>query len=206
MSFYHDLSSSVSESMLTWPGDPTFRRRVSRGESGAQTTEFTMGTHTGTHIDAPKHVLGRSHIGIDAVPLDILLGPATLVDLSSRCSPVTAERLCRHLPRGAPRRLLLRLRPGPLAADHWQDFPALHQSAANWLVHENVRLLGVDVPSVDSPEATDLAVHRILLAGNLVIVENLVLDDIEPGEWQLACLPLKLADADGAPARAVLWR
>ncbi len=134
-----------------------------------------------------------------------MVGAAVVVDLSD-CATLTADTLAAQFGSSAPQRLLLKLRAMPLTATNFMDFHAPDESAAHWLVQQGVRLLGLDVPSADAPEAEELVVHRILLEAGIIIVENLLLGDVASGEWQLACLPLKLMGADGAPVRAVLWR
>jgi arylformamidase len=205
MKQFHDLTLGIAEAMPVWPGDAPLQRTVSRHASGVQVTRFSLGAHAGTHLDAPRHVLGDGYPGVESLALDILVGAAVVVDLSGYTA-LTADTLAAQLGATAPQRLLLKLRATPLTATNFMAFHSPDESAAHWLVQQGVRLLGLDVPSADAPEAEELAVHRILLTAGIIIVENLLLGDVASGEWQLACLPLKLMGADGAPARAVLWR
>jgi len=92
-----------------------------------------------------------------------------------------------------------------MTPESYLRYSALEADAARWLVDRGVRLVGIDAPSVDAPDSSDLPVHRALLEAGVIIIENLALDCIAPGEWQCACLPIKLSGADGAPARVLLW-
>jgi arylformamidase len=200
-----DATLTISPQMPVWPGDPPARLTVAHHDSGLQVTQLCLGAHTGTHVDAPRHLLGPEAAAIDDLSLEALCGPGVVADLSM------LERLDRAglqacLGSEPPLRLLLRLRAAPMTAANYLAFWALEVDAAQWLVERGVRLVGVDVPSVDAPESADLPVHRVLLEGGVIIVENLALSHIAPGAWQCACLPLRLAGADGAPARVALWR
>jgi len=193
-----------------WPGDEPVQSSALRYDNGVQVGRFAMGAHTGTHVDAPRHVLGPDADGVEALDLGLLVGEAAVVDLTSAVPPGVKSfgdrALSAQLGDNAPLRLLLRLRPKPTSQTTFLAYPAPDLSAARWLVAHGVRLLGLDVPSVDVPEAEDLAVHRVLLEAGLVIVENLMLCGVPVGSWQFACLPLRLVGADGAPARVLLWR
>jgi len=200
----YDVTLGLSEQLPVWAGDQPFQQSQRFYDNGLQVTRFAMGAHVGTHLDAPRHMLGADTPGIDRVPLDALVGPATVADLTTG-ETLDAAALAARLGAQPPRRLLLKLRAAPMTAETFMAYAALDVSAAHWLVAHGVGLLGVDVPSVDAPESDTFPVHRILLGAGVVIVENLAVDAIAPGAWQCAGLPLKLVGADGAPARVVLW-
>ena len=201
----YDISLGLSEQMPVWAGDQPLQQSLRYYENGLQVTRFTMGAHAGTHMDAPRHMLGASAPSIDHVPLDALVGPATVADLTA-IETLNAAALAARLGEQPPCRLLLKLRADPMTAATFMAYAAPDVGAARWLVAHGVRLLGLDVPSVDAPESDEYPVHRVLLKAGVVIIENLVLDEIAAGDYQCACLPLKLLGADGAPARVVLWR
>jgi arylformamidase len=176
--------------------------RVERGDVAA-VSRLTLSTHAGTHVDPPAHFLPGGAT-VDILPLDVLVGPAVVVDLSGG-GPIDAARLAAAVPGddsgdGGGRRLLLRTG----AADEVPTADgALTEDAARWLVERGVRLVGADTLSIE-PATDTYPVHRILLDAGVVIVEGLDLFGVTPGRYQLACLPLRIAGGDGAPARAVL--
>ena len=172
----------------------------------ANVSHLSCSVHTGTHVDAPRHFIEGAP-AVDQMALDVLLGPAHVCYLpgAERIYPSDLERL--GLPQHAER-LLLRTRNSELWArnvtEFTPDYVALTAEAAQWLVRRGIRLIGVDYLSVqlfDDPEPTT---HRTLLAAGVIIIEGLNLHNVAPGVYHLVCLPLRLAGADGAPARAVL--
>lgn len=203
----HDLTLIVSERLPAYLGDP--RPGLSpwlRRSAGAEfdVSVLRIGTHTGTHVDAPAHCIDGD-TGVDALPLDALCGPAFVLDLALRATdngPIAADELA-AVP-DACTRLLLRTHDG---AD-WraERAPAplgLAEEAARVLVERDIALVGIDRLSI-APADAELSVHRTLLEAGIVIVEGLDLGGVRQGEYELYCLPLKLAGADGAPARAIL--
>jgi arylformamidase len=186
-----DVTAPLGPGTRVYPGDPAVALTplsVADGRDGFALSRVTLGTHAGTHVDPPAHLLPGG-VTVDRLPLDLLIGPARLVDVDQG-RPVTAEDLA-VVPRRT-RRLLLRTGEMPLTDE-----------AARLLVARGVRLVGVDGLSV-APVENPAPIHRILLAAGLVIVEGLALDGVPPGAYHLICLPLRLAGGDGAPARAVL--
>lgn len=202
MSLY-DLTQTLSPELPVWPGDPpvvlTALASLSGGDD-CNLSALSLSAHGGTHVDAPRHYLADG-VGADQLPLSALVGPAWLAAAPARGDTLDAAALAAlDLPPGT-RRLLLRTR----LADSPEHWAGLSIDAANWLVARGVILVGVDGPSV-APLGELVAPHRVLLAAGVVVVENLLLAGVPAGGWQLACLPLKLAGADGAPARVVVWR
>ena len=200
----HDATRPVFPGMPVWPGDSPCRiawtGRIARGAE-ANTAELSCSVHAGTHADGPYHVL-EDGARIGDAPLDAFLGPAHLVDAGGLES-IEADWLAAHLPPGAERILF---RTGC-----WRDpaifparFPAPTPDAARLLVERGIRLVGTDAPSVDPYDSPDLPAHRVLLRAGMGILENLLLDGIRPGAYDLIALPLRLADADSSPVRAIL--
>ena len=158
-------------------------------------------------MDAPAHFLADG-AAVDALPLDVLVGPAFVASLPEAESVSAVDLAGLHLPQGTSR-LLLKTRNSGLWSAHpgefRTDYVALTADAAQWLVDRHVRLVGVDYLSVqrygDSPRT-----HQLLLAAGVVIVEGLDLSRVAAGPYELICLPLRLTGAEGAPARAVLRR
>jgi arylformamidase len=204
----YDISLTLSPSLVVWPGDPpvtiTQPASMDRGD-GFSITRLDIGAHVGTHVDAPAHFV-RGGAGVDQLDLDVLIGPAIVVD-GRGVEALTADVLeSLAIPAGS-QRVLFRTRNSELwrkgQHDFDEDFVAVAADGASWLVEHGVRLVGIDYLSV-APFADSAPTHQILLAAGVIAVENLNLSEVEPGEYQLVCLPLKIAGADGAPARAVL--
>lgn len=206
----YDVTVTLSPGMPTWDGEPAPEIRLLKqaGVDGepAQVSVITLGSHCGTHIDAPVHFIPGG-AGIDALPLDALVGPCRVVSLDpaahGRAHIAPAD--LGPAARGAER-LLLKTSGGAFWSDPQfrRDFVALTGEAAAWLVEQGVRLVGIDYLSVDPYDADPYVAHLTLLGAGVVILEGLDLRAVPPGVYDLCALPLKLAGADGAPARVVL--
>jgi arylformamidase len=204
----YDISLPISESLVVWPGDPPIRitqpYHLDRGDE-ATVTRLDMGAHTGTHVDAPAHfVPGGS--GVDDLDLNVLVGPALVVD-AREADALSADVLeTLPIPPGTER-VLFRTRNSDLwtrgKRKFHEDFVAISEGGARWLIERGVRLVGVDYLSV-APFDAVIPTHRALLHAGVVAIEGLDLSGIGPGAYQLVCLPLKIVGADGAPARAIL--
>lgn len=201
----YDLSLSISPSMVTWPGDPQVRVepriRIARGQP-ANVSEMCLGSHTGTHVDPPYH-FDEHGIKVDELPLEVLVGRAWVCSLDSK-RDIEVSDLQGAVPKGAVR-LLLRTSNSDLWHREMQefedDFVALTVEAARWIVEQGTRLLGVDYLSLERPGSAGHPVHHALLGAGVIVVEGLDLSSLENGWYNLYCLPLKVADGDGAPAR-----
>jgi arylformamidase len=204
----HDLSLPISDSFIVWPGDSPVRMiytsHIDRGDYATLTT-IEMGTHTGTHVDAPAHFIPGGE-GVDALDLDVLVGPALVVH-APEAGAISAPVLEKMEIPASTERLLLRTRN----SDRWasgekgffNDFVAITEGGAAWLVERDIRLVGIDSLSV-GPYADPIPTHRILLGAGVIAVEGLNLSRIAQGQYQFVCLPLRLVGRDGAPARAIL--
>jgi len=201
----HDVSLPLSDLLPQWPGDPPFRRELAlalaRGDV-ANVSRLDFGAHTGTHVDAPNHFV-EGAAGIDQVPLEVLVGPCRVVYAEAQGTELGVEDV-----RERAERLLIKT-PNSLLwsrqAPFQERFVAVGEELARELVRDGVRLVGVDYLSVerfDTP--AEHPVHRTLLEAGIVVVEGLDLSRVEPGGYELYCLPLKLADSDGGPARVIL--
>jgi arylformamidase len=169
---------------------------------------YSLGAHSGTHIDAPMHFV-RDGASIDRVPLDRLIGPARVVEIADNVQAIDAAELSRHAWRGAPR-VLFRTRS---SVRGWMSSPAFHRDfayiapdAAHLLADAGVLLVGIDYISAEQFGAPAPRAHWALLGKGIPIVEGLALESVRTGEYDLIVLPLKVAGHEGAPARAVLRR
>lgn len=206
----YDISLTISPDLPTWPGDPKITLdRFSKMEEGApcNVTQISACVHVGTHVDAPYHFLGGQAQTVEQLPLNLLTGRAYVLHLPDQVNLITAEVLERAGVPPRTRRLLFKTRNSAYWSGKVQtfqeEFVALSPDGAQYIVDHGVRLVGVDYLSVapfSEPERT----HEILLQAGVVVVEGLNLSQVSQGRYALYCLPLKIAGADGAPARAIL--
>jgi len=209
MSVIYDVSLTISNGMTVWPGDPGVHvERTLRMEDGAPANVSTiqMGTHTGTHVDAPFHFVPDGK-PVDTLPLDILTGPAVVCHLPDAEAIDVTQVQSLDLPAGT-QRLLFKTRNSRWweegVREFQRDFVALTPDAARWVVDRGIRLVGVDYLSVQRFHDHRPTTHVTLLRAGVVIIEGLNLSKVPAGEYNLYCLPLKLLGADGAPSRAIL--
>ena len=205
----HDISVLVHEGTPIWPGDPKLSMQLasSIAKGGvANVTCIEMGAHTGTHMDAPFH-FDANGAGIDRLPLEILIGPCRVFDLSALTGQITQAVLEKCDLTGVTRALFKTRNSRHWAKnDHKFDkkFLAVAADAAKYLVERGVKLVGVDYLSVEAFGSTEHPVHDTLLGAGVVIIETLDLSEVTAGDYELIALPVKLKGADGAPARVVL--
>lgn len=204
-----DVSVPISFTLPVWPGEPrvVLRQMMSLAAgNSANVSHLSLGVHTGTHVDAPSHFI-HGGVTVDQLPLDVLIGPASVCHLNDveEISRSNLDQL--SLPPNTCR-LLLSTRNSMLWAqgstEFKPDFVALTPNAATWVVERGIRLIGVDYLSIQRFQDSEPTTHRTLLSAGVVIVEGLNLSNVPPGSYQLVCLPLKLEGCDGAPARVVL--
>jgi arylformamidase len=207
----HDVSLVLRPDMISWPGEPAPKieplRRIARGDT-ANVSVVTISDHAGTHVDPPLHFLEGGNTA-DKLPVDALVGPCVVVAFDGP-GHVSGEWLDRaKLPAGTER-ILFKTRNsarwGDPNAPFTRDFTTINASAARWCVAHRIRLVGIDYLSIEpqGPEKEGYPVHKTLLGANVVIVEGLDLRDVEPGQYELVCAPIKLLNGDGAPARVFL--
>ena len=201
-----DVTRLIHHAVPVYEGDPEVSIEpwlsIARG-SPVNVSRLSMGSHTGTHVDAPAH-LREGAPGVDQLPLDVLIGPARVVDLGVS-APIDVACL-RGVDLPSYRRLLFKIRALERAQEEISrgDFAGFTEDAARLLVHAGVRLVGVDALSVDSLESSSLPAHHVFLETGVIILEGLDLSAVPPGDYELLCLPLKIQSGDGAPARVVL--
>lgn len=199
-----DLSPQVSPDAPLFPGDEPYALRwTARLGPGCPVnlSAITMSPHVGAHADAPLHYAAGAP-AIDAVDLGPYLGLCRVIHAIA-CGPLITVQHLEHAAAGLPERVLVRTRA---QADRvWRaDFPAYAPEAVAWLAARGVRLIGIDTPSVDPAASKALDSHQQLRDHDLRVLENLVLDDVPAGDYELIALPLKLAGACASPVRAVL--
>src|SRR5271156_3797981 len=209
-----DLSLPIEEGMMTFPTHwhPVVEVTIlgRHGIEGRETRKLVLGTHIGTHADAPRHFIPNGAT-IDEVPLDVLIGPATLADFTG-CRPlqeIDIADLKQRLGENVPVRLILRTGWSEYFGDmkFYNEYPFLSENAAQWLVEKGVRLIAMDTPSPDNPAHSrgtpkDSPNHKVLLGAGVVLVEYVTnLKSLSSSEVELIVMPLKLKGCDGSPAR-----
>jgi len=202
-----DISIPIQEGMVNWPGDEPVRvettHSLENGDSN-NLSSISMSSHTGTHMDAPLHFI-HGDKGIDELPLDIVIGRARIIEILDTESVKPGE-LSRHKIHGGERVLLKTYN----SYHNWsikefnENFVHITVKAARYLAACGIKLLGVDYLSVGGYKGNGDEVHKTLLEAGIWIIEGLNLSHVEPGKYDLICLPLKIVGADGAPARAIL--
>lgn len=204
-----DITWPLSNDTVVWPGDPSVAighdAQISQGDR-YHTSTIRFGSHSGTHIDAPRHLVSNG-AAVSDIPLDWLIGPCTVIETSA--APLITQKDLSGLNLKNCSRLLIKTSNTEKLKSHaalfLEDFIALDASAADWLINAGIRLIGIDYMSIENPKySPELTVHKKLLSRNIVILENVDLSQVLPGEYELMVLPLKILHADGAPVRAVL--
>jgi arylformamidase len=207
-----DVSAPLSPAITpVYEGNPPLQVRftmdMDRGDA-LDLSMISMGTHTGTHVDAPLHFV-KGAAPIDEVPLDRLVGPALVIDVDPRVIAITAAELERYPWRGA-KRILFRTRNSVNAwiidPQFHRDFTFVAPDAAQLMADNGVQLVGIDYLSIEQFGAPVARTHQILLGRGIPIVEGLDLRAVVPGEYDFVVLPLKIMGHEAAPARAILRR
>jgi arylformamidase len=205
-----DVSIPLRNGMSGWPGDAEFTRTLTHSmAAGAANnlSQLSTSAHAGTHMDAPLHFIAGA-AAIDTMPIDAVVGRARVIQIRDAEAIHTQELEAHALQPGD--RVLFRTRNSERRlAEHEfaTDFVYISPDAARYLVERGVRTVGVDYLSVGAfREESGRETHRVLLGAGIWVIEGLNLADVEPGEYELICLPLRLVGSDGAPARAVLRR
>lgn len=198
-----DVSVVVRPGMVVWPGDPDVRAELASAIADgdeANVTRLSLGAHTGTHVDAPVHFFDGAE-GAEALPLDALVGPCVVVEATTADRELGPEAF--DSVADGVERVLFKTRNSELWAREGfvDDFVTLGDGAVREVVRRGLRLVGIDYLSIG-----DSGAHRTLLRAGVVPLESLDLRGVDPGVYRLVCLPLRLAGADGAPARTILVR
>lgn len=203
----YDVSMPLRDGMPFYTGSTPFRRVLTHELAKGQPvneSKLDMGAHNGTHVDAPLH-FEKDGFPVDRIPVENLLGPARLVHFPKRDC---IDRIdLENLDWRGVERVLFRTRN----SDHWAaggafdpTFVYLTGAGAKFLVEKRVRLVGIDSLGIEQYGLKDHPAHHALLQAGITIVEGLSLVDVPPGDYTLFCGPLRIAGADGAPARAFL--
>ena len=203
-----DVSLTLKSNMVHWPGDPPFSiehvREMDKGDT-VNLSKITMGAHSGTHVDAPVHFI-KGAKGVDRIAIDSLIGPARIIEIAD-ADTIKEKELAGHgIMKGE--RILLRTRNSVnkiLYKDTFtEDFVHMEKDAAEFLVACGIKTIGVDYLSVGGYKKNGPDVHKMLLGAGILIIEGLDFTEALPGLYDMICLPMKILDSDGAPARVIL--
>jgi arylformamidase len=201
----HDVTVPLAPGMLAYPGDLPFALEpVQRlGADPCNLSRMVLTTHTGTHVDAPAHFLAGGTT-VDHLPLEILLGKARVVELLARERVERADLEALDLRDDLRVLLKTRMSGQMLKSGYQEDHLYLSEDAAHYLAQAGIKLVGFDYLSIDRFGSADFPAHHALLEAGVVVVEGLDLSEVEPGEYDMSCLPLRVGAGDAAPARVVL--
>jgi arylformamidase len=203
-----DVSVPLDAALASYPGNTPYSlepiKRIAHGDSSNVST-LHMSAHSGTHVDAPRHFFDAAP-GVEGLPLEMLCGRARVIELTTR-KAITAEDLAPH-DLSEDVRVLIKTHNSRLwgSPEFQRDFIGVAESGAKYLVEHGIKVVGVDYVSVEAFKAPGAPAHHVLLGGGTIVIEGLNLRDIEPGVYELLCLPLLAVGSDGGPARVVLRR
>ncbi|MCA1029803.1 arylformamidase [Bacillus timonensis] len=199
-----DISMPLHNKTAGWPGDTPFTFEVNwtKEQTGSVNVgKLEMSTHIGTHIDAPFHYDNEGKRVLQ-LELDRYIGKARVVDVSGKQQITPDDLLSVDLEE--VERVLFKTKSWKDRTVFPENITYLSPNLPSFLAEKGVKLIGVDVPSVDPLDSKDLQAHHQLLANDIHILEGIVLDDVDEGIYELVALPLPLQDADGSPVRAIL--
>lgn len=204
----YDISVAISTLLPVWPGDRPIELELTssiRNGAPCNVTEIRMCSHAGTHIDAPSHFSDDGET-IDQLPLERVVGPCVVIECGAT-TLIEKSDIAEHQLRGVTR-VLLKTTNSALwnngAAEFAKGFISLGFTAAEYLIGQGVKLVGIDYLSIEEYSSADNPVHKLLLNNDVTILEGIDLSEITAGQYELLCLPLRLSGCDGAPVRAVL--
>lgn len=204
-----DLSHIMHPAMPIYPGDelPNFKKVATIDKNGYRETKITLHSHTGTHIDAPAHMLKHGNF-LENIEINSFFGKAIILNFDNRKNPlINLDALLLHQEKIKKVEFVI-IKTG--WSKYWgenkyyENYPYLSKEAAEWLSEFNLKGIGIDAISIDRSDTNNFIVHKILLARNIFIIENLTnLDSVQNDYFMLSVLPLKYKGADGSPVRAI---
>src|SRR4029450_8115272 len=210
-----DISRTLSNDLAEWPGDEPCHFQLTREKTKGESVNLgaiSMSVHNGTHADAPVH-FDTNGESIEKAPLETYLGRATVVDLAQAFSQSKEKHLITIEDLRPPAEQIAATSRLLVKTGRWSDstvfpnqIPVIAADVPAWLQKNGVKLLGMDLPSVDEIDSKSLQNHHALARAGIAIGESLDLGGVASGIDQFAALPLKIAGGDGAPIRAILWR
>lgn len=204
MTKWIDISQPLQNNIAHWPEDQPFHYEttVTKADSGSVNIgKITTSTHIGTHVDAPFHFLNEGKRILD-MDIERYIGRCKVIDVSP--FPQIDEKALRSVLTSSVERLLIKTALPNRPERFPKDVPPITQDGAAYMAKMNVKLVGVDTPSVDRISSKDLSGHHALYENDIYILENVMLDHVDEGDYELIALPLAMKEADGSPVRAVI--
>lgn len=202
----HDVTLPLSEDMIVYPGDPPVKIErksiINKNEGTSNLSHYSFGSHSGTHVDPPIHFI-ENGVTVDKLPLELLMGRARVVEVTA---PRIDEAVLEEFDFTVDARVLFKTRNSYLLSgkNFVEEYVYVTPGAARSLVSNGIKVVGIDYLSIEKFGDESYETHKTLLGAGTVIIEGLDLREIEPGDYEMICLPLKVKDGDGAPARVVL--
>ena len=200
-----DISPPVHRAAPVFPGDTPYQQQwaATLGPGcPVNVATLTLSPHVGAHADAPLHY-SPDGAAVGALDLAPYLGPCRVIHAIG-CGPLVRPEHLRHATQGLPPRVLVRSY-ARMPQDYFDTaLPAFAPETLEWLADQGVQLVGIDSASVDPADSKTLDSHQVLRRRGLRVLENLLLDEVPEGDYELIALPLKLTEADASPVRAVL--
>lgn len=204
----YDITVALSPAIPVYPGDPAFQtKEIASLTAGdiCTVSHLSFGSHTGTHVDPPSHFIAGA-MTLDELPLEVLIGKARVFDVGQ--IDVIDLAFVANADLAGASRVLFKTRNSRLwqkgVGEFDKSFVYLETDAAEALVAAGVKLVGIDYLSIEKFNFEQPTTHRALLGNNVIIVEGLNLSEVPAGDYELICLPMKIKQGDGAPARVVL--
>ena len=201
-----DITVPLDAALPNYPGNTPFSleaiKRLARGDS-SNVSSIHMSAHAGTHVDAPRHFFDNGS-GADALPLEMLVGRARVIEVKSRKGIGPDELSSVDLSEDV--RLLIKTSNSRLwgTPEFYPGYVGVTEAGARHLIDHGIKVVGVDYLSVEEFKKPGAPAHHVLLGGGTIVIEGLNLRDVPPGTYEMFCLPLRIVGADGAPARVVL--
>lgn len=204
MAIYYDITIEMKNSMIVYEGDPEFKMDnvYEVKKDGYNVSKLTMGSHTGTHIDAPKHFFEEKN-SVSDIPMEKLIGNAKVFFIDKNFIDYDDIK---DLNIGKHDKILFKTLNSTLIEDRefHKDFVTLTRKAAKFLIKREIDMVGIDYMSIEDFRSEDGIVHKILLSNDVVVLEYIDLRKVDPGNYEIIALPLKIKDCDGSPARVIL--
>lgn len=203
-----DVSVPLDANLPLYPGNTPFSieaiKRMARGDS-SNVSSLHLSAHAGTHVDAPNHVLDGAAAS-ESLPIELLIGRTRVIEITTRTG-IGRDELAGY-DFSEDLRLLIKTANSRLWAspDFHKDYVGVTEAGARYLVERGIKVVGVDYLSVEEFKKPGAPAHRTLLGAGVIVIEGLNLLDVEPGIYEMFCLPLRVIGSDGAPARVVLRR
>jgi arylformamidase len=203
-----DVTVPIDAHLPVYPGNTPFSieaiKRIANGDSSNVST-LHLSAHTGTHVDAPRHFFDEAP-GVEALPIELLFGRTRVVEIPTRKSIGPADLAAFDLSEDV--RVLFKTTNSRLwgSSEFRTDYIGITEAGARHLVEQGVKVVGVDYLSVEEFKKPGAPAHHALLGGGTIVIEGLNLRDVEPGTYEMFCLPLRVVGVDGAPARVILRR